>query len=90
MSIQQLADELSGLKDELGPIVRDHVSAAAASSREKLDGATKIIGEALQDIEQLCAREEEQLEAAISSRPLASVAAAFVVGLAVGLILRGR
>jgi ElaB/YqjD/DUF883 family membrane-anchored ribosome-binding protein len=90
MSIQQLADELASLKDELGSVARDHVSAAAASSREKIDGATKFFDDTLRGIERLLAREEEHLESAISSHPLASVTAAFVAGLAIGLILRRR
>jgi ElaB/YqjD/DUF883 family membrane-anchored ribosome-binding protein len=90
MSIQQLADELAGLKDELGSVARDYVAATATGSHEKIAGATKFLDEALQDIEQFVASEEEHLENAISSHPLASVAAAFVAGLAIGLILRRR
>lgn len=90
MSIQRLADELAGLREELGALARDQISVAASASREKIDGATKALGETLQDIEEVLAREEEGLEEAISSHPLAWVAAAFVAGLAVGLILRRR
>ena len=88
--MERLADELATLKDELGSVARDQLSAAASASREKLDGAAKFLTEALHDIEQLASREEENLESAISARPLASVAAAFVAGLAIGLVLGRR
>lgn len=90
MSMQRLAEELSNLRDELGSLAGEQVATAASASREKIDGAAKVLAEALQDIEQFIAREEENLENVISSRPLTSIAAAFVAGLAIGLIVRGR
>ena len=90
MSMQQLADELASLSEELSAVARDHVSSAASASREKIDGVTKLFGDALHDIEQLVASEEENFESVISSHPLVSVSLAFVTGLAIGLILRRR
>jgi ElaB/YqjD/DUF883 family membrane-anchored ribosome-binding protein len=90
MSMERLASELASLRDELGSPAQDHVSAAMSASREKIDAAAEFLGEALHDIEQLVAREEENVESAIAARPLASVAVAFVAGLAIGLILRRR
>ena len=88
MSIQGMADELASLRDELGSLAAEHASAAMSTSRDKIEGAAQHIGETLQELEQLFAREEENLENIISSRPLASVAAAFVAGVAIGLMLR--
>ena len=78
MSMERLADELAILKDELGALASDQLAAAASASREKLDGAARLLNEALHDVEGLVAREEENIENMIAARPLASVAAAFV------------
>jgi ElaB/YqjD/DUF883 family membrane-anchored ribosome-binding protein len=90
MSTHRLANELASLKDELTALAAEPIAAAASASRDKMDGAAKLVGEALQDIEQFVAHEEERIGNLISERPLASVAAAFVAGLAVGLILGRR
>ena len=90
MSVQRLADELASLRDELASLAGESATAAVSASREKIDGAAKLLGEVMEDIEQIAVREEENVEKFIASRPLASVAAAFLAGLAVGFILRRR
>jgi ElaB/YqjD/DUF883 family membrane-anchored ribosome-binding protein len=90
MTMQRLAEELAGLKDELAALAGENATAALSASREKIDEAAKLLGGVMDDVEQLIMREEENVENFISSRPLTSVAAAFVAGLAIGLVLRGR
>jgi ElaB/YqjD/DUF883 family membrane-anchored ribosome-binding protein len=90
MSMHRLADELASLRDELASLAGERATAAVSASREKIDEAAKLLGEVMEDIEQIVVREEESVENFISSRPLASVAAAFLAGLAVGFILRRR
>jgi ElaB/YqjD/DUF883 family membrane-anchored ribosome-binding protein len=90
MSVQRLADELASLREELSSLAGEGVAAAASTSREKLDDASKLLGEVMENIEEIVVREEENVENFISSRPLASVAAAFLAGLAVGFVLRRR
>jgi ElaB/YqjD/DUF883 family membrane-anchored ribosome-binding protein len=86
----RLGEELDGLKDELSKLAGDNVAAAMSASREKIDEAAKLLGGVMDDLEQVVAREEENIEAFISSRPIVSVAAAFVAGIAVGFMLRRR
>ena len=90
MSMHRLADELASMRDELASLDGERATAAVSASREKIDEAAKLLGEVMEDIEQIVVREEESVENFISSRPLASVAAAFLAGLAVGFILRRR
>jgi ElaB/YqjD/DUF883 family membrane-anchored ribosome-binding protein len=90
MTMQRLAEELAGLKDELAALAGDNAAAALSASREKIDEAAKLLGGVMDDVEQLVAREGEDIENFISSRPLTSVAAAFLAGLAVGFVLRRR
>ena len=90
MTIQRLAEELASLKEELAAMAGDGAAAALSASREKIDGAARLLAEAMDEAERLVARDEESLENFIASRPMVSVAAAFVAGLAVGAMLRRR
>lgn len=86
----QLGEELSILKDELSKLAGENADAALSASREKIEEAAKLLGGVMDDVEQLVAREEEQIENFITSRPVVSVTAAFLAGIAVGFILRRR
>jgi len=90
MSINRLAEELANLKSELATLAGENATSALSASREKIDEASKLLGGVMDDIEQLVAREQEDIENFIASRPLTSVAAAFLAGLAVGFVLRRR
>lgn len=90
MSMHRLADELAGLREELTSLAGEGTAAAMSASREKIDDTAKLLGEVMANIEEIVVREEENVENFISSRPLASVGAAFLAGLAVGFILRRR
>jgi hypothetical protein len=79
--IQRWAEELTSLKDEL---------VALAASREKADEAARLLGSVIADIEELVVREEENVENFIVNRPLAAMTGAFLVGLALGAVLRRR
>lgn len=86
----RLGEELNSLKDELSKLAGENAAAAVSASREKIDEAAKLLGGVIGDIEHLVAHEEENIEDFISSRPIVSVAAAFIAGIAVGFILRRR
>jgi acyl-CoA reductase-like NAD-dependent aldehyde dehydrogenase len=42
MSMQRLAEELAGLKDEMAPMATENATAALSASREKIDEAAKL------------------------------------------------
>jgi ElaB/YqjD/DUF883 family membrane-anchored ribosome-binding protein len=86
----RLGEELDTLRNELSKVVDENASAAVSASREKIDEAAKLLGGVMDEIEQLVTREEEHIETLISSRPVVSVAAAFLAGVALGYVLRRR
>ena len=86
----RLSEELANLKDELVSAAGETAAEALSASREKVDDAAKLLGGVIDDIEQLVAREEESFEKLVAERPLTSVAAAFLAGMAIGFILRRR
>jgi ElaB/YqjD/DUF883 family membrane-anchored ribosome-binding protein len=86
----RLFEELDALKGELGRLVETNAAEAVSASREKLDEAAKVMRGLLEEIEQAVVREEQHLEDLVSSRPVISVAAAFLAGLALGYAVRRR
>lgn len=90
MTIHRLTEELASLKEELSTLAGENAAAAWSASREKMEDAGKLLEGVMADIEQFVAREEETVENFVAARPLVSVAAAFLAGLAVGVILRRR
>ena len=88
--VNRMFEELDALKRELGRLVDKNAAEAASASREKLGEAGKLMGNLLEEIEQAVVREEQHFEDIISSRPVMSVAAAFLAGLALGYAVRRR
>lgn len=87
---RHLGEELDSLRNELSALVGENASAAMSASREKIDEATKLLRGMMDEVEQMVAREEEQIETFISSRPVTSVATAFLAGVALGYVLGRR
>jgi ElaB/YqjD/DUF883 family membrane-anchored ribosome-binding protein len=85
-----LGEELDTLRSELGRLIDENAAAAVSASREKIDEAAKVLGGVMDEVVQLVAREEEHVETLISSRPVMSVAAAFLAGAALGYLMRRR
>jgi ElaB/YqjD/DUF883 family membrane-anchored ribosome-binding protein len=86
----RLGEELDTLRVDLTRLVDENAAAAMSASREKIDEAARMLGGVMDEIEQLVTREEEHIEDLISSRPVMSVAAAFLAGIALGYVLRRR
>ena len=83
-----LGDELQALKSEMSRLL--HVSAddmldAAKSESEALAGQIKA---ALGELGETLSQEEEHVEKLIAERPMAALASAFVLGIAIGYMLR--
>ena len=87
---QRLGEELNSLKDELSKLAGDNAAAAMSASRERIDEAAKLLGGVMDDVEQLVAHEEENIDQFIAGHPIVSVAAAFLAGMAVSFVLRRR
>jgi ElaB/YqjD/DUF883 family membrane-anchored ribosome-binding protein len=83
-----LGDELQALRSEMSRLL--HVSAddvidAAKSESEALVGQIKA---SLGELGETLSQEEEHVERLIAERPIAALASAFVLGIAIGYMLR--
>ena len=83
-----LGDELQALKGEMSRLL--HVSAddmlgAVKGESEALAGQIKA---ALGELGETLSQEEEHVEKLIAERPIAALASAFVLGIAIGYMLR--
>ena len=83
-----LGDELQALKSEMSRLL--HVSAddmlgAAKSESEALIGQIKA---ALGELGETLGHEEAHVEKLVAERPIAALASAFALGIAIGYILR--
>ena len=83
-----LGDELQALKSEMSRLL--HVSAddmlgAAKNESEALIGQIKA---ALGELGETLSQEEEHVEKLIAERPIAALASAFALGIAIGYMLR--
>jgi ElaB/YqjD/DUF883 family membrane-anchored ribosome-binding protein len=58
------------------------------TSRERADAFAEQLKSALDELSQNIGREEQQIEKLVAERPIAALACAFAVGIAVGLALR--
>ena len=83
-----LGDELRALKSEMSRLL--HISAddmldAAKSESEALIGQIKA---ALGELGETVSQEEEHIEKLVADRPMAALASAFALGIAIGYMLR--
>ncbi len=84
----ELGDELQALKREMSRLLgtpADEMLDAAKSHGEALAGQIK---DTLNELGATLSSEEEHVERLIAERPIAALASAFVLGIAVGFMLR--
>jgi ElaB/YqjD/DUF883 family membrane-anchored ribosome-binding protein len=84
----ELRDELLALKGDVSRLVNTASEGILDSSRICAEALADQIKAALNDLGETLSQEEEQVEKMISERPIASLASAFALGLAVGFMLR--
>jgi ElaB/YqjD/DUF883 family membrane-anchored ribosome-binding protein len=83
-----LGDELQALKSEMSRLLHvstDDMLDAAKSESEALVGQIKA---ALGEFGETLSQEEEHVEKLIAERPIAALASAFALGIAIGYMLR--
>jgi len=84
----ELGDELQALKGEISRLLNasaDEMFDAAKTSTEALADQIKA---ALNDLGETLSEEEEHVEKLIAERPIAALASAFALGIAIGFMLR--
>jgi ElaB/YqjD/DUF883 family membrane-anchored ribosome-binding protein len=83
-----LGDELQALKSEMSrllPVSADDMLGAAKSESEALIGQIKA---ALGELGETLGHEEVHVEKLVAERPIAALASAFALGIAIGYMLR--
>jgi ElaB/YqjD/DUF883 family membrane-anchored ribosome-binding protein len=83
-----LRDELQSLKVDLASMLETAGDDALKSSKSKSEALADQIKAALSDLGDILGRENGQIGKLVADRPLASLASAFALGVAVGLALR--
>ena len=90
MRTSELINELQALKHELSRATHaanERMADAARSGVEDVAGQLKGL---LEDLGETLGEEEKFVESLIAERPMAAVASAFALGVAVGLMVRRR
>ena len=83
-----LRDELQTLKDEVSQLLGTTSEGIFETSANRAEALADQIKAALNDLGETLSEQEGQVETIVSNRPIASLASAFALGVAVGFMLR--
>jgi ElaB/YqjD/DUF883 family membrane-anchored ribosome-binding protein len=84
----EIRDELLALKGDAARLLSAAGDEMLKASRERADVVAEQLKSALDELGQVLSQEERQIEGLVAERPIAALACAFAVGIAVGLALR--
>ena len=84
----ELRDELLALKADVSRLLTATGEELFDASKNRAEALADQIKAALNDLGDTLSEQEEHLESIISERPITSLAAAFALGAAIGLMLR--
>jgi ElaB/YqjD/DUF883 family membrane-anchored ribosome-binding protein len=84
----ELSDELRALKSELTHLMSTSAEETFDAAKSHSEAVVEQIKETLNELGETLSAEEEHVEKLIAERPIAALAFAFVLGIAIGFILR--
>ncbi len=84
----ELRDELMALKADAARLLGTAGEEMLKASRERADNLAEQLKSALDELGRNLGEEEKQIERLVAERPIAALACAFAVGIAVGIALR--
>ena len=84
----ELSDELLALKSEMARLLKTPADDMFENAKNKIEALAEQIKATLSEFGETLSDEEEHLERLIAERPIAALASAFALGLAIGFILR--
>ena len=84
----ELADELLALKSEMSRLLKTPADDMFDAARDKSEALVERIKAALDEFGETLSEEEEHVERLIAERPIAALASAFALGIAIGFMLR--
>jgi ElaB/YqjD/DUF883 family membrane-anchored ribosome-binding protein len=83
-----LRDELRALKNDVSRLVSATGEDILDASRSRADALASQIKTTLHELGETLTQEESELEKLIADRPIAALASAFALGLAVGMLMK--
>lgn len=84
----ELGEELLALKSEMSRLLDMSAADMLGSARSQSEAIADQIKATLSELSETLSEEEEHVERLIAERPIAALASAFVLGIAIGLMLR--
>ena len=84
----ELSDELQSLKNEVSRLLNNNGDGAFDAAKNRADALADEIKAALSELGETLSEEEEHVERLIAERPMAALASAFALGVAIGFMLR--
>src|SRR3954451_12734657 len=84
----ELGDELLALKSEMSRLLNTPADDMLNAARNKSEALAEQIKAALGEFAQTLSEEEEHVERLVAERPIAALASAFALGLAIGFMVR--
>ena len=84
----ELGDELQALRSEMSRLLDMPANDMFDSAKNRTEALVEQIKGALSELGETLSEEEEHVERLIAERPIAALASAFALGLAIGFMLR--
>jgi ElaB/YqjD/DUF883 family membrane-anchored ribosome-binding protein len=84
----ELGDELLALKSEMSRLLHTPADAMINAARDRSEALADQIKATLAELGETLSEEEEHVERLIAERPIAALASAFTLGIAIGFMLR--
>jgi ElaB/YqjD/DUF883 family membrane-anchored ribosome-binding protein len=83
-----LSDELQALKSEVSRLLNAGGDGMLDAARNRADALADQIKDTMNELGETLSAEEEHVEKLIAERPIAALASAFALGVAIGFMLR--
>jgi ElaB/YqjD/DUF883 family membrane-anchored ribosome-binding protein len=84
----ELADELQALRSEMSRLLDMPANDMFDAAKGRAEALAEQIKTALNELGETLGQEEEYVEKLIAERPIAALASAFALGVAIGFMLR--
>ena len=88
VKLSELGDELHALKSELSHLMSAPADGMLDAAKSRSKAFVEQIKDTLNELGATLSAEEEHVEKLIAERPIAALASAFVLGIAIGFMLR--
>ena len=84
----ELGDELLALKSEISRLLNTPAGDMLETAKKQSEALAEQIKASLSDLGETLSEEEEHVERLVAERPIAALASAFALGVAIGFMLR--